>query len=61
MELMNTEPDPIARLALTPRRQTAEMAQLEWSDDRGAILRPFYMVALILGCMALVSLLIHFG
>lgn len=61
MELMNTEPDPIARLALTPRRQTPEMAQLEWSDDVRVILRPFYIVGLILGGMALISLWQYFG
>lgn len=61
MYIMNHEPDPIAKLALTPRKQTPEMAQLEWSDDFGAMLKPFYIVALIVGVMALVSLIIHFG
>lgn len=61
MNIIHNEPDSISKLALTPRRQTPEMAYLEWSDDSRALLRPFYMVALILGGMALVSLLIHFG
>lgn len=61
MNIMNTEPDPIARLALTPRRQTAEMAHLEWSDDHNAMLRPLYMVVFICGVLALISLLVHFG
>lgn len=61
MNIMNTEPDPIARLALTPRRQTPEMSHLEWSDDRHALLRPLYMVVSICGALALISILVHFG
>lgn len=61
MDIIRTEPDAIASLALTPRRQSPEMAQLEWSDDQRALLRPFYMIVSIVAGMALISVLIHFG
>lgn len=61
MNIVNNEPDSISKLALTPRRQTPEMAYLEWSDDHSAMLRPFYTIVAIGFAMGLITLLIHFG
>lgn len=56
---MNISHDPIMQIAMTPRKQSPEMAMLEWSDEVEGHIKKILYVAGIGAALSIVAVLLN--